>query len=94
MPPLNTQANFHEPGARQRWAHTPGDAFYEALVKAHAGLSDAQSELLNARLLLLLANHVGDLAVLKQAIALAHGGVGAAESARAPDQAPGGTSAP
>ena len=41
----------------------------------HAGLTDAQSELLNARLVLLLANHVGDLAVLREALALARDGV-------------------
>jgi hypothetical protein len=73
--PLERQAHFHEPGQRPRWAYTPGDAFYDALVKAHAGLSDEQSELLNARLVLLLANHVGDLSVLREAIALAREGV-------------------
>ncbi len=72
--PLNTQPHFHEPGQRHRWAYTPGDAFYEALIAAHQGLSDAQSELLNARLVLLLANHVGDLSVLREAIALARSG--------------------
>jgi Protein of unknown function (DUF2783) len=75
MPPLNTEPNFTEPGTRQRWAHTPGDVFYDALVAAHAGLGDEQSELLNARLILLLANHVGDLSVLREAIALARAGV-------------------
>jgi hypothetical protein len=72
---LERQPHFHEPGQRPRWAYTSGDAFYDALVKAHAGLTDAQSELLNARLVLLLANHVGDLAVLREAIALARAGV-------------------
>ena len=56
------------------------DDFYEALIAAHQGLTDGQSELLNARLVLLLANHVGDLAVLREAIALARKGV-------VPDQA-------
>jgi Protein of unknown function (DUF2783) len=73
--PLNTQPHFHEPGRQHRWAYTPGDAFYDALIAAHQGLTDAQSELLNARLVLLLANHVGDLSVLREAIALARGGV-------------------
>ena len=73
--PLNLQPNFSEPGRAQRWAYTPGDAFYDALIKAHAGLTDSQSELLNARLILLLANHVGDLAVLLEALALARDGV-------------------
>jgi hypothetical protein len=48
-----------------------GDDFYEALIRAHEGLSDAQSHTLNARLVLILANHVGDLEVLREAIALA-----------------------
>jgi Protein of unknown function (DUF2783) len=73
--PLNTQPNFTEPGMRSRWAYTPGDAFYDALIAAHQGLSDERSELLNARLILLLANHVGDLSVLREAIALARRGV-------------------
>ena len=73
--PLNVQPNFAEPGQRARWAYTPGDAFYDTLIKAHAGLTDAQSELLNARLILLLANHIGDLALLREAIALAREGV-------------------
>jgi hypothetical protein len=73
--PLNVQPNFSEPGVRQRWAYAPGDAFYDALIQAHHGLTDAQSELLNARLIVLLANHVGDLAVLREAIALARDGV-------------------
>ena len=54
------------------------DEFYEALIEAHRGLSDAQSELLNARLILLLANHIGDPAVLAQAMAAARDGVGVA----------------
>jgi predicted LPLAT superfamily acyltransferase len=45
------------------------------LITAHRGLSDAQSELLNARLVLLLANHIGDLGVLREALALAREGV-------------------
>ena len=73
--PLHTQPHFSDPGTRSRWAYTPGDAFYDALIAAHQGLSDEQSELLNARLILLLANHVGDLAVLREAIALARAGV-------------------
>ena len=73
--PLNTQPNFSEPGVRHRYAYAPGDAFYDALIAAHHGLDDAQSESLNARLLLLLANHVGDLAVLRQAMAKAYDGI-------------------
>jgi len=47
------------------------DDFYEALMNLHRGLGEAQSAAVNARLILLLANHIGDLGVLKQAIALA-----------------------
>ena len=51
------------------------DAFYEQLIAMHHGLSDADSALVNARLVLLLANHVGDPAVLAQAMAAARQGV-------------------
>lgn len=44
------------------------DAFYERLIAAHHGLSDEQSAQLNARLVLLLANQVGDEAVLDACI--------------------------
>lgn len=59
------------------------DDMYEALIAAHHGLSTEQSHAMNARLVLLLANHVGDLAVLKQAFALARRS--AAPDASAPD---------
>ena len=51
------------------------DDFYEALIEAHRGLSDARSEMLNARLVLLLANHVGDMQVLREALAAAREGL-------------------
>jgi hypothetical protein len=44
------------------------DDFYEALIDAHRDLSTPQSHALNARLVLLLANHIGDLDVLRQAL--------------------------
>ena len=47
------------------------DTFYEQLLDAHAGLSREQSELLNARLILLLANQVGDAKLLRECIAAA-----------------------
>jgi len=47
------------------------DAFYEALLQAHEGLSEAESAELDARLVLLLANQVGDLQVLLECIAAA-----------------------
>jgi hypothetical protein len=71
MSTLNTQANFHDSGSSVRGDFEPGDAFYEALMDAHQGLSEDQSHLLNARLILVMANHIGDLVVLKQAIQLA-----------------------
>lgn len=44
------------------------DAFYEQLLDAHTGLGREDSELLNARLILLLANQIGDAGVLKACI--------------------------
>ncbi len=41
------------------------DDFYNALMDAHAGLSDTQSHALNARLVLLMANQIGNLEILK-----------------------------
>jgi hypothetical protein len=50
---------------------TDHDRFYEALLLAHEGLSETESAALNARLILLLANQVGDQTVLEQCIAAA-----------------------
>jgi len=47
------------------------DDFYEALVALHRGLTDEQSEMANARLILLLANHIGDMNVLREAMRVA-----------------------
>ena len=58
--PLATSSNFPR----------PDDAF-RAIVEAHRGLTDAQSADLDAALVLVLANHIGDLDVLREAIALA-----------------------
>lgn len=44
------------------------DDFYEALLGIHRDLTEAQSALVNARLILLLANHIGDAAVLREAM--------------------------
>ena len=44
------------------------DGFYERLLDAHAGLTPEQSQLLNARLVLLLANQVGDADVLARCV--------------------------
>ena len=69
--PLITAANLHEPGKRYFQAYSPGDDFYEALIDTHQGLSDEQSLAVNARLVLLLANHIGDIGVLREALAIA-----------------------
>lgn len=61
---LNTEPNIAGP-----------DDFYEALIEIHRGLSPEQSALLNAKLILLLANHVGDLGVLRDAMAKARAGI-------------------
>jgi hypothetical protein len=47
------------------------DGFYEALMEAHRGLDEAASRRLDARLVILLANHIGDDAILREALALA-----------------------
>lgn len=44
------------------------DDFYADLLAAHEGLEKAGSDALNARLVLVLANHIGDRSVLTQAI--------------------------
>lgn len=76
---FNTEPGFRATqaaGMRHGAGQTAGDAFYAMLIDAHRDLSDAQSELLNARIVLLLANHIGDLGVLQEALKLAHRGVG------------------
>ena len=50
------------------------DDFYEALIDAHRDLETAASHALNARLVLLLANHIGSLGVLRQALDAARAG--------------------
>jgi hypothetical protein len=57
---LSTKSNFADP-----------DAAYRLIVEAHRGLTDVQSADLDAALVLILANHIGDLGVLREAIALA-----------------------
>jgi hypothetical protein len=44
------------------------DDFYQELIDLHRGLTDEQSALVNAKLVLLLANHIGDMAVLREAM--------------------------
>ena len=72
---LITEPNLHERGRGFLWPYSPGDEFYEALIDAHRDLSDEQSQMLNCKLILLLANQVGNLGVLKQALRVARNGV-------------------
>ena len=65
MATLNTEPNIAAP-----------DDFYERLIATHRGLTDEQSELVNAKLVLLLANHIGDPEVLAQAMNAAREGIG------------------
>lgn len=60
---LNSTPNIPDP-----------DGFYAELLNAHEGLSDDDSIALNARLILILANHIGDRAVLTEALAAASKG--------------------
>ncbi|SDX36216.1 Protein of unknown function [Ruegeria halocynthiae] len=57
---LNTKPNIDRP-----------DDFYAELLSAHDGLNSDESQDYNTRLLLILANHVGDRDVLSQALAAA-----------------------
>jgi hypothetical protein len=47
------------------------DETYARLIAAHDGLGEAQSHAMNARLILILMNHIGDADVLAQALDLA-----------------------
>ncbi|HEB96386.1 MAG TPA: DUF2783 domain-containing protein [Sedimenticola thiotaurini] len=58
--PLELEPNLWQP-----------DDFYAALIETHQDLNDAQSQLVNAKLVLLLANHIGDRAVLMEALQIA-----------------------
>ena len=57
---LNRQANIADP-----------DGFYDELIACQRGLNDEQADALLARLVLILANHIGDRAVLREALTLA-----------------------
>jgi len=74
MPELNTQPNLADP-----------DAFYAKLIGLHEGLSLEDSLRVNARLILLLANHIGDAQALEQAITLCVSPRGRAAAPSAPE---------
>ena len=63
---LNTESNIALP-----------DDFYEELIDLHRDLTDEQSALVNAKLILLLANHIGDMEVLRAAMVAAREDVAA-----------------
>lgn len=58
------------------------DGLYAAIIEAHSGLAHDDSVALNARLVLLLASHIGDAAVLQEAIAAARASLGAHDQRR------------
>lgn len=60
MAKLTTTPNLADP-----------DAIYALLLAAHEGLDDDRSAALNARLILTLVNHIGDIGVLAEAIRVA-----------------------
>ena len=64
MPALDTASRFPDP-----------DHAYRLLIEAHRGLSDEESARLNTRLVLILANQIGDPDTLAEAVALAKGAV-------------------
>lgn len=64
---INT-ANFYQTGKRYFRDFSPNDDFYEILIETHRDLTDEQSALVNAKLILLLANHIGDMDVLAEAM--------------------------
>ena len=55
------------------------DAIYQILLDAHAALSAEQAQMMQTRLILLLANHIGDPAVVAQAVAAARADLAAQE---------------
>ena len=71
---LQLQPHLTEPGKRYFRDFSPGDDFYEALLEMHRDLSDAQSEMVNAKLIMLLSNNIGDMSVLREAMQLARAG--------------------
>jgi hypothetical protein len=62
-------------GALETGPAADPDAIYQLLVEAHRDLSAEQSALVNSKLMLLLANHIGDPAVIAAAVAAARQGV-------------------
>ena len=72
---LNTEPNLAAP-----------DDFYQELIDTHRDLTEEQSALVNAKLILLLANHVGDLGVLRAALTAAREDVAAGPKPSCPPE--------
>jgi uncharacterized radical SAM superfamily protein len=60
MQKLKTVANIAKP-----------DDIYELLIRAHEGLTKGESDAMNARLILILLNHIGDETIIREALAFA-----------------------
>lgn len=60
---------------RTESAYEPADLLYEVLIEGHDGLSEEQSAIVNAKLILLMANHIGDLEVIREALQVARSGL-------------------
>ncbi|MBL8471977.1 MAG: DUF2783 domain-containing protein [Rhodocyclaceae bacterium] len=69
--PLILDPNFHDPNRKAQHDYDCGDEFFEMLCEAHRDLSDEQAAAFDARLILVLANHVGDLSLLREAMRVA-----------------------
>jgi Protein of unknown function (DUF2783) len=77
MSTLVTESRFTDP-----------DLAYRTLIEAHRGLSDEDSAALNSCLVLILANHIGDQAILGEAIALAKRSMGRTDEGAPPPTSP------
>ncbi|MBL8482367.1 MAG: DUF2783 domain-containing protein [Rhodocyclaceae bacterium] len=66
--PLILDPNFHDPARRSEHDYDCGDEFYELLNAAYRDLDAEQCAALDARLILVLSNHIGDLSVLREAL--------------------------
>jgi len=71
MTDVKLSPHLHFPGQSPLADPAASDEFYECLMDAHQGLTEDESHLLNARLILLLANQIGDVSQLKTLIATA-----------------------
>ncbi|MCP5372959.1 MAG: DUF2783 domain-containing protein [Hyphomicrobiales bacterium] len=67
---LNTQPNIADP-----------DGFYQRLIDLHRDRSEEESRLINAKLILLMANHIGDDAVLSEVMEIAGRAAGSTTAA-------------